>query len=1088
MSDPVTTQLIIAAVTTAASMAISALQKFEGPRLTDLNATTADYGTPLPVIWGRKRVECPIFYAEELRETKTRRKTKGGKYNDYTYSGTWAVFVSDAPIDSVLRIWFDRHLVYDATGTGPKYPFQFTDQAASQMLFTIKFGLENNFLRIYTGSETQEPDPRMELGVEAATGAGSCPAYRGVSYVMFEDVPLEKFGNRMPQVSVEATTLGTAIYPFEKKPFLNTDVATLAGATLDVDGSTLFWAWQDAWERWDLFSLSRMGGGPLAETVSDLTVAMQPNGDFYTVESSILRKHIGPGYVTVDDSVVLDSDGLYAVTLRVDLDYFVGVISGNFNTYSQLYSIKDNQLLSKDEGFTVKAYVTDGTNNIWVIGCPEPLSALPIPHNVEIRCIYGLRKGASATVPSLSNSAGVIGMTAIYYPKDNSVIVCTYDGVDSKRIMKIDLGGLSLIENITFLSNGRPYNSFLNWRGGESIWILNTNFASEYSLDDLTVLRTLDFDDWAGADGAAFGMIHIPAVSAFFSGLDAAFVAGGNLTMRYIDRFTGNGVTLESICDDVAERVAAPACDFTAFSDIIIPGFAFTQGPAKAILEPLIEIHDADVRPHDFGLQGVLRGSASGATIDVAFMVPEGGERYTITRAVDTDLPQTVVLTFSDVDKDQQPNTAQSFKRGSDSVRNLTLDASTYATDVDSARLLADRHLRRRWYGAERYKFSVGRRSLALEPGDVVTGGFDGMARTMKLNKVIIGANGIAEVEGERDTPAIAVLGTAVGAPADGQVEDSIRPAGLTNGFVLDLPLAADSHDQPTPFLYYAAGPYDVDAFWPGADFAVSEDGASEYAPGWASIASTARVTAGYTTTELPDADASILDRASSLTIQLQSGTLTSCTEEELLQDETRNLAAIGAELVQFTTATLGAGDSYTLSGFRRGVRGTEQHTGTHVAGDRFMVLDANVFRRTVSAAEVGDTDYYIATTQGRSGGTPQTLLMTAAAQRPYSPVHGVLTLAAGDWTINATRRTRIGGFNVDGISPPLGETAEMWEADILDGADVVRTLTGTSLPLTYTAAMQTADFGGAQTSLDVMLYQISPALSLRGFPLALAA
>ena len=43
----------------------------------------------------------------------------------------------------------------------------------------------------------------------------------------------------------------------------------------------------------------------------------------------------------------------------------------------------------------------------------------------------------------------------------------------------------------------------------------------------------------------------------------------------------------------------------------------------------------------------------------------------------------------------------------------------------------------------------------------------------------------------------------------------------------------------------------------------------------------------------------------------------------------------------------------------------------------------------------------------------------------------------------------------------PLGEAAEGYEIDILNGAVVVRSVAGLSAPaFTYTAAMQTADFG----------------------------
>jgi hypothetical protein len=34
-------------------------------------------------------------------------------------------------------------------------------------------------------------------------GAANTPAYRGTAYVVFEELPLDRFGNRMPQLSFE---------------------------------------------------------------------------------------------------------------------------------------------------------------------------------------------------------------------------------------------------------------------------------------------------------------------------------------------------------------------------------------------------------------------------------------------------------------------------------------------------------------------------------------------------------------------------------------------------------------------------------------------------------------------------------------------------------------------------------------------------------------------------------------------------------------------------------------------------------------------------------------------------------------------
>lgn len=59
--------------------------------------------------------------------------------------------------------------------------------------------LEGLNVRIYLGTEDQLPNTL----IEAKEGEGFAPAYRGIAYLVFERMPLENFGNRIPQISVE---------------------------------------------------------------------------------------------------------------------------------------------------------------------------------------------------------------------------------------------------------------------------------------------------------------------------------------------------------------------------------------------------------------------------------------------------------------------------------------------------------------------------------------------------------------------------------------------------------------------------------------------------------------------------------------------------------------------------------------------------------------------------------------------------------------------------------------------------------------------------------------------------------------------
>jgi hypothetical protein len=205
------------------------------------------------------------------------------------------------------------------------------------------------------------------------------------------------------------------------------------------------------------------------------------------------------------------------------------------------------------------------------------------------------------------------------------------------------------------------------------------------------------------------------------------------------------------------------------------------------------------------------------------------------------------------------------------------------------------------------------------------------------------------------------------------------------------------------------------------------------------------------------------------------------------------NLAALmradgNAELIQFQDVALSLG-VYTLTTLLRGRRGTEVFTGGHAAGDLFVLLEGDsVQRRPLALDRMGDTPSYRAVGRGGELRDARTAQLTLAGNdlKPYAPAQ---LKATGSWGSNITlswqRRTRIGGELIDGSSEvPLAEDTEEYELEILDGPGgaVLRTETGiTTTSFTYTSGMQSADFGGAQTELSFVVYQISAQVG-RGF------
>ncbi len=150
----------------------------DGPRLADLAVQSAAYGQPLLRVYGRMRVAGNLIWTAGIKETMQRSGGKTGTAtNNYTYSSSFAVIVAARPIDHIERIWADGKLLRAADGT---FNFPAT-------------------IRTYTGDEAQAVDPL----IAAAEGADLAPAYRGRAMIVFEDLPLADYGNRIPNLTFE---------------------------------------------------------------------------------------------------------------------------------------------------------------------------------------------------------------------------------------------------------------------------------------------------------------------------------------------------------------------------------------------------------------------------------------------------------------------------------------------------------------------------------------------------------------------------------------------------------------------------------------------------------------------------------------------------------------------------------------------------------------------------------------------------------------------------------------------------------------------------------------------------------------------
>lgn len=151
----------------------------EGPRLTDFHIQASTEGASIPAVFGTVRIAGQVIWAARFKEyVQTAESSSGGKgggpsvrTRSYRYTLSFAVGLCEGEVARIGRVW--------ANG-------------APLDLSTVAW-------RLHRGGEDQAADPL----IEAVEGAEQAPAYRGLAYVVFEDLPLEAYGNTIPQLSFE---------------------------------------------------------------------------------------------------------------------------------------------------------------------------------------------------------------------------------------------------------------------------------------------------------------------------------------------------------------------------------------------------------------------------------------------------------------------------------------------------------------------------------------------------------------------------------------------------------------------------------------------------------------------------------------------------------------------------------------------------------------------------------------------------------------------------------------------------------------------------------------------------------------------
>ena len=134
----------------------------------------------------------------------------------------------------------------------------------------------------------------------------------------------------------------------------------------------------------------------------------------------------------------------------------------------------------------------------------------------------------------------------------------------------------------------------------------------------------------------------------------------------------------------------------------------------------------------------VQRGGAPVAGFTLDELVDTGTEEkrfYTLTRAQETDLPETAHLRFLDPDNDYQSADVYSRRLRGSSRRTIEVTPAL-AIDYSEAQGIADALLVDTWVMRERADLALPPSAYALEPTDVVTLDLNGRSFEMRVEQL----------------------------------------------------------------------------------------------------------------------------------------------------------------------------------------------------------------------------------------------------------------------------------------------------------------------------------------------------------------
>jgi hypothetical protein len=650
----------------------------QGPRLNDLTVQTSTYGQFIPRTYGTIGLSGNVFWLENnaLKEVVKKKKSggKGGgsssNIKTYTYFATFAIGLCEGPIAGVRRIWVGPDLIYDA--------------GSDDLGTIIASGNSSSKFSIYLGSDTQQPDPR----IQAEMGAANCPAYRGLAYIVMKDLALEKYGNSVAgaQVRVEVVN-SVSLYPSIIYNEIDTNIESSHG-----------------------FCIS--------SSEYEIARTYPLSGSSYP---AYIRTHLPSKIIQIKNEAVYPGGNVLAgPKIAVGVDYAFLLQGGTIHTSAGIFSGMGFEIINS--GFYLFAY-SDSLLLLYSGGTGSGTLKLKTKEGFFTD---GTRLYLACTV----SGEFIYAVTASH--------IVVFSAVDLSEVSSVGFSSAYTLQV------GSVYISYYE----NKLWVLPSNNSTLQAFDVSSGASLVSFSDSAftpqssGTNGQP-GLIRDGVIYR-----ESGESVAAKVQAILISQLISQSVPLSSIVSTEAARsnIIKPAdIDTTGLTDSVT-GFKVTAtGSIRNAIEPLRGAWPFDVVQSGYQIKATSRGSASVATIPVGELAID--TQLTESREMDSQLPQNVTVKYIDQGRDYDVNEQRAQRDNTEAVNSLNIDLPVVLSASEAAQV-ADKLIRIYALEKSDFSFTLPPPYRYLEPGDVITIATDDADFVLRLVSVNHTADGRLECAG----------------------------------------------------------------------------------------------------------------------------------------------------------------------------------------------------------------------------------------------------------------------------------------------------------------------------------------------------